>query len=197
MPRPSLKEQRTELILDACETCVARYGLDGVTLERVAEEADLARALIRHNVGNREDLLEKMTDRFFGNSVPGLEGMIAALPDEKPTETMIEWLFDPAYSNKKQILVASALVIGASSDPALAEKVRLWITSFIECVAQVLCRQYSDSKQETLYLVATGITNMYFNVSAMSTIGDVSLTSDLHFRELSKAGAQRLLDLFE
>ena len=34
MPRPSLKAQRSEEILDAYERCVARYGVEGATLEK-------------------------------------------------------------------------------------------------------------------------------------------------------------------
>ena len=38
MPRPSVKAERTEEILDAFERCVARYGVEGSTLERIAEQ---------------------------------------------------------------------------------------------------------------------------------------------------------------
>ena len=55
MARPSVKEERREQILTAYEQCVARYGVEGATLDKVAEEAGLARPLIRHNIGNREE----------------------------------------------------------------------------------------------------------------------------------------------
>ncbi|MEV0585321.1 TetR family transcriptional regulator [Nonomuraea sp. NPDC050310] len=38
--------------------CVARYGLDGATLQRVADEAGTARGHICHHAGNREELRE-------------------------------------------------------------------------------------------------------------------------------------------
>ena len=68
MPRPSLKLQRSEEILDAFERCVARYGIEGTTLEKTAEEAGLQRSLLRHNVGNRDDLLNSLVNRFISES---------------------------------------------------------------------------------------------------------------------------------
>ena len=41
MGRPNLTEVRTSEILDAFERCVARFGLEGSSLERVAEEAGI------------------------------------------------------------------------------------------------------------------------------------------------------------
>ena len=42
MGRPSLTEVRTVEILDAFERCVARYGLEGSSLERIAEDGDFS-----------------------------------------------------------------------------------------------------------------------------------------------------------
>ena len=80
MPRRSLKEERRSQILDAFEICVARYGVEGATLERVAEEAGLARPLIRHNVGNREDLLDALLERYLESSEHSMRQLLAALP---------------------------------------------------------------------------------------------------------------------
>ena len=43
MGRPSIKAERREQILDAYETCVARFGVGGASLEKIAETAGLAR----------------------------------------------------------------------------------------------------------------------------------------------------------
>ena len=63
MPRPSLKEQRTEEILDAFERCIHRVGLSGSSLEVIAEEAGMKRSILRHYIGNRDDILEALAAR--------------------------------------------------------------------------------------------------------------------------------------
>ena len=57
MGRPNLTEVRTAEILDAFERCVARYGLEGSSLERVAEEAGVKRSILRHYIGNRDEMI--------------------------------------------------------------------------------------------------------------------------------------------
>ena len=42
MPRKCLKEVRSEQILAAYATCITRYGLEGATQERIAEQAVLS-----------------------------------------------------------------------------------------------------------------------------------------------------------
>ena len=49
--------RRRQEYLDAFEKCVARYGIEGATLAKIAEIAGLARPLVRHNVGNRDTYL--------------------------------------------------------------------------------------------------------------------------------------------
>ncbi len=50
--RPSRTEERRLEILEAFGRCVARSGLEATTLEDVAREAGLQRAMIRHHVGD-------------------------------------------------------------------------------------------------------------------------------------------------
>lgn len=188
MARPSLKNQRTEQILDAFETCVARYGLEGATLERIAEEADLARALIRHNVGNREELLDALVERYLRKSSGSVKKLMEALPANNKTIAFIDLLFDPKYSNPELVLVASALIAAGASDDSLAKKMRKWIRSFVRDFKSVLSEEFPNERNETLNAISAGVTGIYFNVESMTPIGAMS---DL--RAASKDAALRLI----
>jgi AcrR family transcriptional regulator len=63
MGRKSLAEERREEILAAFERCIGRYGID-VPLERIADEAGVQRSLIRHYLGNREELVAQLIERI-------------------------------------------------------------------------------------------------------------------------------------
>ena len=54
--RPSNRDDRYEQIMQALIRCVARYGVEGASLAQIAEEAGLKRPLVRHHLGNREDM---------------------------------------------------------------------------------------------------------------------------------------------
>ncbi len=174
MPRPSLKEERREQILDAYERCLIRFGVEGSTLEAVAKEAGLARALIRHNVGNRDELQQAAVVRFLERSDASLQELLDALPAQRPLERMIEWLFDPHSSDPHIALVSGALVAAGANDSALAKVMRDWNTDFFDKVAEVAGRSYPDAEVETLRAVAAGISSAFFVAESVTPIGPMS-----------------------
>ena len=171
MPRPSRKAERTEEILDAYERCIAVHGVAGATLERIAKEAGLARALIRHNVGNKDQLLDAFLDRFLSASAEDSARFFDSLPDEDRLAVMIDWLFDAQYADLHSVNVTSALMIAASTRPELAKRLRRWTLDFIDDVKKQLTIVYSSADDEALDAVASGIAAIYFNQEALVSLG--------------------------
>ncbi len=192
MPRPSLKQERREQILDAYEHCVARLGIEGATLEATAKQAGLARALIRHNVGNRVDLQEALIERFLTRSRASLDDMIAALPSRNRLPTLVEWLFDPNYLDPQTVLLSEALIAASAEDPLLADKMRGWMTDFVDVLKNAIGQDYPDATETSATAVAAGLTGIYFNIESLSPLGDMP---DL--LEASRHAAMLLVETLE
>lgn len=192
MGRPSVKDERREQILRAYETCVARFGVEGASLEKIAEEAGLARPLIRHNVGNRDDLLAALVERFLSRSERSVQRMIDSLPSSRATETLIDWLFDPNYSDAQFVLVAEALIAASQEDPALATLMQRWTRDFITSVRSVLESDAPNSSPDVLSAVAAGVAGIYFNTDSLTPLGDMT-----DVREASKRAALMLVSTLE
>ncbi|MCV0424895.1 MAG: TetR/AcrR family transcriptional regulator [Roseibium sp.] len=192
MARPDIKNDRREQILDAFESCVARYGLEGATLAKVAETAGLARPLIRHNVGNREDLLDALIERFLFQSRSSMEGLLAMLPDENRVAVLIGILFDPTYANPRLVQVFNALSAGAPDDHVLAQRLHEWLQDFVGRLEDEIGRGYPQAPVQRVQAVAAGITGIYFNVEALYPIG----ISD-GFIAASKEAAMQLVSTLE
>ena len=173
MPRPSVKQERREQILDAYEQCVVRFGLEGATLELIAKQAGLARALIRHNVGNRADLKEALIERFLARSRSSLDDMIDALPRRNRLAVLVEWLFDPDYLDPQTVLLSEALIAASTDDPLLARKMRGWTTGFVAALENAIRREHPDAGEATVTAVAAGLTGIYFNIESLSPLGDM------------------------
>lgn len=188
MSRPSLKQQRSQQIIEAYETCVARYGVEGATLERIASKAGLARPLIRHNVGNRDDLMGALLKRFETKCKEDTQRLKMALPDIDRVQTLIEWLFDPSYSDTKTVLVANALVVAAPDNPDVTKQLKSWLGSFTDFLVVELKAENPDASDEQLYAVATGLCGIYSNMEAFSPLGDIE-----KLRTASKQSAQILV----
>ena len=192
MPRPSLKAERTGEILDAYERCIAAHGVEGATLERVADEAGLARALIRHNIGNKDQLLEAFLDRFIERSSRDGDEFFRALPDEDRITVMIDWLFEAGYSDQQRVNVTNALLIAAAGDAALAKRLRSWTQDFVVRVQFELERAHPDQAGDKIQAVATGIAAIYFNYDSLEPLGGGD-----ELRESSRAAARLLIGTLE
>ena len=188
MSRPSLKDERRAEILDAYGRCIARYGVEGATLEKTAEEAGLARALIRHNVGNKDELLDAFLDRFLSDSAGASDGIFASLPADDRVQTLVKWLFDPRYSNVHEVNVTNALLIAATDRPELARRLRRWTFNFIAAVRAELQAAFPDAPDEKTEAVATGVAAIYFNFDSMTSLGRLS-----KLRRSSEAAAHSLI----
>jgi len=180
MPRPSRKTERQTQILDAYGRCLAMYGVEGATLERIAAEADLARALIRHNVGNRSELLDLFVERFLARSEQMTADLLAALPREGAQQVLIDWLFDPEQADDQAIRIANALIVAAAEQPDLAFKMRNWSQAFIDALNSV----FNDP------VTSVGISSLYADVEAMSPLG-----GGQGHRALARQAAYRLAGL--
>ena len=192
MARPSIKNQRFEQILDAFELCVVRYGLAGATLEQVAEQAQLARPLIRHHIGNREDLVKALINRFNKRSDFYMQQLILSLPEENRFSNFIERLFDEIYFDPNLVLLTEALIAAAADKPDLAVQLRKTIESIIVVFIKELRLAYPKSTAKSARVVATGIMGIYFNADSLSMLGNVK-----QLRRDSKLAATRLADTLD
>lgn len=171
MARPDIREQRREQILDAFERCIALHGVAGAGLDMIAREAGLARALIRHNVGNRDDLLEAATHRFTRRTMEEWQETIAQLPEKRRYETLVDWLFDPRYSDPQLVRISDALITASAGEPSLADHVREWLTGFSLELSADIRDHTSGIETETCMAIATGILAIYFSYDSTSPLG--------------------------
>jgi AcrR family transcriptional regulator len=187
--RPSNQEERYQQVMGAMVHCVARYGLDGATLDRIAKQADLSRPLIRHHLGNKEDMLDKLKS-YVLDTFTELTGMLLDnLPVVNRSQTLLEMLFAEEESVSSDLVMAfAALTARAAEDSILQKECRDWITDFEDKIQSVLASDHSDASQQDLRVATTGITAIFFNVSSLS-----ALNMPENWRTISQNAAQTLL----
>lgn len=192
MGRPSLKKQRTAEILDAYETCVIRYGVEGATLERVASEAGIARPLIRHHIGNRDSLLVALVTRFRTLSRQQLDELVGYLPEKGRSAALIDLLFDEAYIDTHMTRLAHTLISAAAEREDLASDLRNWTRRFMDLLRTEFQAEHPNADDERVEAVVAGITGIYFNVDSYTPLGEVG-----QLRKASKDATKLLLQTLE
>lgn len=206
MGRPSKKEQRTEEILNAFYRCVARYGLEGSTLEFIAKEADLKRSLVRHYVGNREDLVNQLVDRVLMQSdslwvdfMAGANQLAESCSEDQSPEQqhvqqqvcdyLIEGLFGEQHSDAQYVLVIESLIFSANHNANLRKRLQDWLKRFIDDIKTVLSTVFTTAAQEDLAAASFGIISIYFNLDSLAPLGMNHI-----YRKSARHSAQLLLN---
>lgn len=188
MGRPSKKAERVEQVLQAFYRCIAKYGLEGSTLEKIADESGLQRSLVRHFVGNRDELVMQLADRVVSDSNTEWRDFLAQLPNQRAMPVFLEYLFSGDYSDPEFVLVVSALIFSAGNNAQLHSLMQHWLDSFIKDTADLVSRDYPDADKATVDAVAFGIVSLYFNLDSLAP-----LNVPVHYRQSALTAAELLL----
>ncbi|MEM8492742.1 MAG: TetR family transcriptional regulator [Pseudomonadota bacterium] len=190
MARPSIKLQRREEILDAFESCVIRHGLTGATLQKVADESGLARPLIHHNVGSRDELLEALLERLDLRYEQEREEFRQHLPGSDRCRAMLDIMFDHRYATSShEGQLYQALSIGAEEHPNLQRSLNRWYGSLLADIEYELLDEHPQAETTDVRAIATGVIALYFNAESMALVTDRRTV----FQD-SKRAAQRLVE---
>lgn len=172
MGRRSLKEERAEQILEAFERCVADHGLAGATLERVAEYAGLGRPAIRHNVGNREALIEAALERIATRHKHSYAAIADQLPSSGRVEAMLGYLFVGPFSGPadQEDAVLDELFAVRHREPRVAELLDEVYADLQATLARELRREYPGASRARCRTVAYQLMALAFGHSTFSTL---------------------------
>lgn len=171
MPRPSLKEERTKMILIAIRYCVARYGLEGATQDRIADAAGMKRPMLRHYLGNREAMIETFIDHMANELNTETDWLIDALPDEERMSAMLDILFGPIGISDAETLLAFQAVAAATDRYPHARDVLLQaIKRFIDAIDQEIAKSHPTADAGHRKTTAHAIANLHFSVDGLSPL---------------------------
>lgn len=189
MPRPSLKDTRTEEILDAFMRCVARYGLDGSTLARISEEAGVGRPLLRHYLGNRDEMVRQLLDHVLQVFDARSKSLFDTLPQVGRVEAMIDALFGRSAYSPDNAAVFAALVAASERYEEIRRPLLGFVYDFEARLTQEILHEYPDADKKAVTAAASGISAIYFNTDAV-----MPLKPQDGWRDLQRRAAQILLD---
>ena len=172
MGRPSLAGERTEQILDAFERCVARFGLEGSSLDRIAEEADMKRSILRHYIGNRDELVLALADRVIAKYEAHFESHLQATSAFTPVKQLMSYLFPAkAVSSTESILVIESLIAAGATCPDIRKKMMGYIDRLIDRSASLLRRAYPETSNQKCWAAAYGVVSICFNQESLTPLG--------------------------
>ena len=190
MARPDLSAERSEQILDAFSRCVARSGLDAASLEEVAGEAGVRRSIIRHYIGNRDDLVAAFLDRLEVRLQRQNDEMRAWFMANPGVRDLPAYLFPDAPDDELPVL--ESVYSAARRNPAIAARLETWLQGFVDALGDVLKISFPDADQDAVTTVAYGLAAIYNDHQSMQTLKGPS-----RYRVLALAAAEVLITSLE
>ncbi|CAM2069384.1 TetR/AcrR family transcriptional regulator [Sulfidibacter corallicola] len=190
MGRKNLSEERTTMILDAFERCIVTHGLDGTSLEKVAAEVGFRRGLVRHYLGNREEMIHMLARRAVTRYAQQVDELFSWLPASDPETALLDMFFpETAQTETADLLVMEQLIAAAGRYPQIKEWISTWLEGFVVKLGALLGQAYPNADAKRCWAVAYGIISIYFNQESMGPL-DLADT----YREAARANSARLLD---
>jgi AcrR family transcriptional regulator len=196
MGRKSRAEERRAEILAAFKRCIGRYGID-VPLEQIADEAGVQRSLIRHYLGNRDELVDQMIAQIVAeypqrvdmllDEVPmrGVGGLLDAFFEAEAVDgswydrTMMEW----------DALLSAVSSSAQGRYPHAKQQVAQMMVMIVERVATALSRLFPQAMPAACYQVAYGLVCLVQSHESFRLLG----LAPRH-TALARANAERLID---
>jgi AcrR family transcriptional regulator len=137
--------ERHEQIFDAVTRCVGLYGLNGTTLERVAEASGFSRGHVRHYVGNRDEMLRAFRERLTLKYVQSAQRMCAAAEPGQRGSTIVQFLFGQEWAPGVDNAAIDALLWAAARDEAVRNQLRASYLSIEHTLTCALREDYPDA----------------------------------------------------
>jgi AcrR family transcriptional regulator len=188
MGRPSLAAVRRPQILEAYESCIVRYGLEGATLDRVAREAGVTRGLVRHYLGNRDDVLLALGAHVQERYSSWLQEIVASNPSSDRMAALLDALLTDEIP-PELYQVVSELFWVATGDQKIARLLHDVYAEFEHTIDAALAAELPEADPRARRQVAFGILCLAFSAPDFQTMG---FPADR--RRAGREAARRLVD---
>lgn len=172
MGRRNLSNERRNEILRATADCIQRFGLEGTTLERVAVRAGMQRTIIRHYVGNRDELLASLIERITEQYRDDYRTLAERLPRRRRVEAVITYLFSGEFLTRaKEDAVIDALLATAATDGQARASLRKMYQVFEDVCYAELRAAFPTASQQRVRAVAYAIVCLAEQNTALLRLG--------------------------
>ena len=188
MGRKSLKTERVTQILDAFERCMVQKGLESTTLDNVAEEAGVARRIIRHYVGNRDELIQTAVDRIIDNFSHQIFDVIESSASDNRFDSGLDYIFSNDFNALPINRLVAALLPVSLHDERVQQAVKKIYDAFHHGLDQELATHLPRAPEDKRRDVAYSIMCLAFGGGWMGNIG-----FSVEKNQLNKSIAQGLI----
>jgi AcrR family transcriptional regulator len=173
MGRKSLETTKKQEVMHAFFKCIHEFGLEGTSLDQIAQKAGMTRSLVRHYAGNREEIIRDFIDY-----------LIQIIQDEfteslnQPCQSRKERLYSALFAPRNDFLmdkiVLDALINGKDRYPGVQERLANLFKFFLSRISEELHFEYPQMDEKQLQKLAYGLFCLSLSQDTMVWLGVIS-----------------------
>ena len=159
MGRKSLVAERRENILDAFEQCMLERGIEGTSFQHIAQVLRMDRKMISHYFGNREALVDAMTQRIVDDFDLRMNEALSNLEESAGVMDLVEVFYGQQDVIERTEILWTEILAYATRSETIRNRLRQSYEKMFRTVGEVLEREYPNIPKKQLqtaaYTVAT------------------------------------------
>ena len=159
MGRKSLAVKRREDILDAFERCILERGIEGTSFQHIAQVLGMDRKMISHYFGNREALVEAMTQRIDGDFNSHMNEALVNLEASASVLELVEAFYSQQKLTERTEILWAEISAYATRSEAVRDRLRQSYDKMFASIGEALKRDHPNVPKKQLqtaaYIVAT------------------------------------------
>ena len=193
MGRKSLVMERREELLEAFGRCIVKYGLEGTSLEQIADEAGMTRSVIRHYIGNRDELVNVLIERIIVQYAGQLEAAYADIAPEQVVDHTLDMMFSgEQLLDQRDTIIINVLMTAKDRYPQAKQLLVAMFESMIELLSADLRQTYPQAPPERCRQVAYALICMAEMHESLIWLG-----LDRSYNAAARAAAEALIHTLE
>ncbi len=140
-PRPDVRDERVNQILDAAELVFAQKGFNQARMEDIAEEAGLSKGTLYLYIKDKDDLIVSILDRIF----TGVFELMSTrdLAEKSATDALLDFAskMSHGYQKLSRLLpIAYEFFSLAFRNPVVQKVLKTYLQHYLESVLPVIQR---------------------------------------------------------
>ncbi|MBE9069104.1 TetR/AcrR family transcriptional regulator [Leptolyngbya cf. ectocarpi LEGE 11479] len=159
MGRKSLAAERREDILNAFEQCILERGIEGTSFQHIAQVLGMDRKMVSHYFGNREGLVDAMTQRIIDTFDTYTNEALAKLEQSASVMDLVETFHSHQQNSTERVEILWAEISAyATRSKVVRDRLRRSYDNMFRTVDEMLQREYPNVPKNQLKTAAYTVT---------------------------------------
>ncbi|MGD1903381.1 MAG: TetR/AcrR family transcriptional regulator [Geitlerinemataceae cyanobacterium] len=171
MGRKSLAAERKTDILNAFEQCILERGIEGTSFQHIAQVLGMDRKMVSHYFGNREALVDAMTQRIVGDFNARMNEATANLAPSMDVMELVDAFYDEQHCTEEIEILWAEILAYATRSEAVRGCLRQSYDKMLQSVGEAIKQEYPSAPTRQFQAAVYTVTILLDRASTFEWLG--------------------------